>query len=450
MSVTLPPQDVTDGVVRLRVILFHLGTIKVTGAKGRDVPLTAESVRAKTGEAVDGVKLEQDLSWLNHSPFRQATAVFSPGASLGDTNLAIDVVEQKHWQVFSGWANSGSASTGYDRYLVGGQIGDLVRQGSLLSFEETASDDVWRKGDNPFSDYRHLRYLSNSLVFALPIAPRQDLTLVANVVQTQSRVQAFDILTSTEELSLVYRTALSNFSTLPGDVSVGVEAKGQARDTLFGAVSVTKAPVTAFQGLLAWNTSWFANGVRETFSTTARYSPGGQGGRNSDNAFAVSSNGRVLTDQYAYLQLNYTGDYPFVLGTRFITEVNSQFSSRPLLTTEQIAIGGSQAIRGYAYDDRSFDNGVLIQNKVRLPGISGPTNLRGQPEVIAPYLFADAGYGWNNGPTPGQKAISVGLGTDYQLGAHVTAGATAAWALKTASFTRDGHFKLLGHVNLAF
>jgi hypothetical protein len=50
--------------------------------------------------------------------------------------------------------------------------------------------------------------------------------------------------------------------------------------------------------------------------------------------------------------------------------------------------------------------------------------------------------------TPGGRAVGVGFGADYQLGTNLVAGATAAWALKSASYTREGHFKVLAHVTL--
>ena len=448
VAVSLPPQDVTEGAVKVRVVLFQLGHLTVTGVK--DAPDVTQAIRSEPGAPIDAPRLDEDLSWLNHSPFRQVTASFARGATTGETDLTIDVQQQKPWQVFTGWANSGSASTGYDRYILGGQVGNLFRQGSLVSFEATASDDVWKHGDEPFSDATHLRYLSHSLVAALPLAPRQDLTLVTDVVQTRSHVKDFDILADTSELSLVYRSAMSNFSGLTGDLSLGVEAHGQQRNTFFGKTSVVKTNAVVFQGLAGWSYGWTAEGgAHHNLSATLRYAPGGQGTRNADAAFTVSTNGRVTQAEFGYLQATYSLDQPIWAWLRLSSTVTGQLSNRPLPATEQIAIGGSQSVRSYAYDDQSFDQGAILRNQLRLPGRSLIGPVIGKVDQVAPYLFLDAGYGWNRGRTPGGRAIGAGLGVDYQLGANLSAGATAAWALKSASYTRDGHFKVLAHLTLA-
>ena len=441
VAVSLPPQDVTQGAVKVRVVLFRLGQLKAPA----DI---SSAIRSQSGEPIYAPKLEEDLTWLNHSPFRQATASFARGASTGETDLTIDVRQQKPWQVFAGWANSGSASTGYDRYILGGQVGDLLRPGSLVSFEATASDDVWKHGDKPFSDATHLRYLSHSLVAALPLAPRQDLTLVTDVVQSRIHVQDFDILANTE-LSLVYRSALSNFSGLMGDLSLGVEAHGQQRNTFFGKTSVVKTDAVVFQGLAGWSYGWTAEGgAHHSLSATMRYAPGGQGDRNSDAAITASTNGRVTHADFGYLQAIYSLDQPIGAGLRLSSTVTGQLSNRPLPATEQIAIGGSQSVRSYAYDDQSFDQGAILRSQLRLPGRSLIGPVIGKVDQVAPYLFLDAGYGWNRGRTPGGRAVGLGFGADYQLGANLVAGATAAWALKSASYTREGHFKVLAHVTL--
>jgi len=448
VAVSLPPQDVTQGSVKVRVVLFKLGQLNVSGAKNATEVLGA--VRSRAGEPIDAPRLEEDLNWLNHSPFRQATASFAKGASTGETDLTIAVQEQKPWQVFFAWANSGSATTGLDRYIVGGQVGDLIRTGSLVSFEATASDDVWRHGDDPFSDSTHLRYLSHSLVAAAPTGPRQDLTMVANVVQTRSHVKDFDILANTEELSLVYRAALSNFSPMAGDLSVGLEAHGQQRETLFGDIPVVKTHANVFQALAGWSHGWTdEGGAHHNLSTILRYAPGGQGARNSDAAMASITNGRVTHAEFAYLQATYSFDQPLPAGLRLSLAMTGQLSNRPLPATEQIAIGGGPSVRAYAYDDQSFDQGLILRNQLRAPGRSLIGPVIGKADQISPYIFVDAGYGWNRDHTPGGRAIGAGVGADYQLGSHLSAGLTAAWALKSASYTREGHFKVLAHVTVS-
>jgi hemolysin activation/secretion protein len=117
VSVTLPPQEVSSGVLQLRVILFKVAGIKVTGAAPESYP--PSRIRLVPGQEIDARKLETDLDWANRNPFRQVEAVFGPGKDLGMTDVNIQVTDRKPWQVYAGYANSGTLLTDRHRYYVG-------------------------------------------------------------------------------------------------------------------------------------------------------------------------------------------------------------------------------------------------------------------------------------------------------------------------------------------
>lgn len=117
VSVTLPPQEVSAGVLQLRVILFKVAGIKVSGAPRESYP--PSRIRLVPGQEIDARKLETDLDWANRNPFRQVEAVFGPGQDLGLTDVNIQVTDRKPWQVYAGYANSGTILTDRNRYYVG-------------------------------------------------------------------------------------------------------------------------------------------------------------------------------------------------------------------------------------------------------------------------------------------------------------------------------------------
>ena len=448
VSVTLPPQDVAKGVVQVRVFPFTLSDVSIKGAR-RDQKLIRNGVRAPIGKPIDAPELQQDLNWLNHSPFRDVTAVFTPGQRLGDTDLQLESAESRRWTGSTGYANSGSASSGYDRYFVAGQVGDLLVRDSLLSLEMTSSDDIWGQGYDPLNGKAPIRYLSHSLVLSVPLAPRQDFTLLLDNVRTHSNAEVFDIRTETNELSAVYRTALSNVSKLPGDLSLGVEMRRQVRNTLYGDISLLKLPTTVVEGMASWSNSWFSNGDRQALSATFRFSPGGSG-RSGVVAFAKSSLGRVDTARFSYGQIDYSGEFKAPAGLKYVTQAHGQYSEDALLPTEQMALGGGGAVRGYAYDDQSFDTGINWRNELRLKPVSAVSRVLPVRDLIAPYGFFDAGYVKSRHVAKDETVYSTGFGLDYLLGEHVRAGATAAWALRSAGFTNSGHVKVLAHISLVY
>ena len=79
------------------------------------------------------VELETDLDWANRNPFRQVEAVFGPGKDLGLTDVNIQVMDRKPWQVYAGYANSGTLPDRPQSLLCRGQRGAFRRCPRVLS-----------------------------------------------------------------------------------------------------------------------------------------------------------------------------------------------------------------------------------------------------------------------------------------------------------------------------
>jgi hemolysin activation/secretion protein len=371
IAVKLPPQDITDGTLRLRVVEFRLGRKSATGGSAAVDKSIVNGVRAAPGDVVDGDTLQQDLDWLNRSPFRTVTAVFAPGADTGVTNLDLQAHSSKPWQVFAGYANSGTPSDGLDRWMMGGEVADLVRPGSLVSFQVTGSDDFWFGHDKPFGDTEDPQYVSYSLVAALPLAPRQNLTVVADYLQsTTTPAKDIETTSRTAEISAVYQTALSNFIPAPGDGSIGIELRSQRNVTDFSATRVTQTEADIAQLVLGWSDAWTDPRWRQSLSLNLRGSPGGLFDGNHDTDFLSASNGRVRSSDYVYGDINYSGDFHVAGAWRYVTSVNIQLADKPLFSTEQTPIGGDPGVRLYVYDDGSFDDAAIWRNEIRTPPLT--------------------------------------------------------------------------------
>jgi len=102
--------------------------------------------------------------------------------------------------------------------------------------------------------------------------------------------------------------------------------------------------------------------------------------------------------------------------TLLIVRSDIQLADRPLLSLEQIGIGGVQSVRGYRQDLLLTDSGAIASAEVRIPVWRAP-KIKGLLQV-AP--FVDFGVGWNNS---GEKAnpesdtlLGAGLGLVWQMG----------------------------------
>jgi hypothetical protein len=121
VNLSTPPQELTEGVLQIRVVEFRLGTKTAPGARGSTGAYVESRARLKPGDEINTNILAQDLDWLDHYPFRNTQAVFTPSKTPGDTDLQLQTTSAKPWALYAGYANSGSSLTGFDRYSLGAE-----------------------------------------------------------------------------------------------------------------------------------------------------------------------------------------------------------------------------------------------------------------------------------------------------------------------------------------
>jgi hemolysin activation/secretion protein len=151
--------------------------------------------------------------------------------------------------------------------------------------------------------------------------------------------------------------------------------------------------------------------------------------RSSNQVFAARSQFSVGTNLFgatannsgpdsSFLAWRGQAQYVRVLApeTLLIVRSDIQLADRPLLSLEQIGIGGVQSVRGYRQDLLLTDSGAIASAEVRFPIWRVP-KVKGLLQ-IAPFI--DLGVGWNHS---GEKAnpdsdklLGAGVGLIWQMG----------------------------------
>ena len=295
VSVTLPPQEVSSGVLQLRVIVFKVAGIKVTGAAADSYP--PSRIRLVPGQEIDARKLETDLDWANRNPFRQVEAVFGPGKDLGLTDVNIQVTDRKPWQVYAGYANSGTRLTDRNRYYVGAS--GAPSADVFASYQLTGSGNFWAD-DGLFSRPDDAKYVSQAGRVLTPLGLRTSLEVVGDHVLTNERPNnLFRIKTQTSQASAIVRTALSGLlPSAVGDLLGGVELKHQLRTTIFDGTPVAEGSADVAQLVVGWNGRWSDNLGTNTLDVRFKSNPGGILTGNNSLAWSAFTNGRVTDVQH--------------------------------------------------------------------------------------------------------------------------------------------------------
>jgi hemolysin activation/secretion protein len=450
VSVTTPPQEITRGIVQFRVVEFVLDGVRVTGNTATPSYFILERLRAHTNEPIDANLLSQDLDELGRYPFRTIQVALAPGTEFGKTNLELSVHDLDPWRVYGGFANSGSPSTGWERFILGGSVGSLLTQDSLLSYQLTASTDFWFANGNPFGNAGHPNYLSNAVTFEAPTWPRQALEVTLDTIVTNAISQRFfEIGSRIYEGSLGYRLALSDYVDAPGDLRLGLEAKREERSTYFGTTNVADAAVEIYQLYAGWTDAWSDDWGRSSLDASVHFSPGGIDSANSGKAFLNFSNNAENSAQYAYASATFAHfvGLPYDLGLS--TEVLAQVATTRLPDTGQMGLGGQNYVRGYTLDDGAYDDAIVLRNELRVPPFGVLAQASWANDTLAPFLFIDLGTGSALGAHHVANAGSVGLGADYNLGGIVSAGIDGAYAFEDAPFTKSGALRVEARVTIS-
>ncbi len=161
-----------------------------------------------------------------------------------------------------------------------------------------------------------------------------------------------------------------------------------------------KTTITA----LRFGQEWVHRDQKQVLDLRSRFSLG-------INAFGATDNPSDLPDSQFLawlLKFQWVRRVEKLGGTQVLLRSDLQLSLDPLLSLEQISIGGRYSVRGYRENELVRDNAFIASLEARIPLVRNRT--------WADYLqlapFADFGRGWNTDlPTPDPGSLSsVGVG----------------------------------------
>ncbi|MCW2393540.1 ShlB/FhaC/HecB family hemolysin secretion/activation protein [Sphingobium sp. B11D3A] len=452
VSLSTPEQEITSGVLQIRVSEFRAGQIDVQGVDGAAARAVENGVRLESGGTIDTHRLAEDLDWLNRNPFTEIAARFSPSeGQTGKTDLTLSVRHDKPVRVYGGWSNGGSTSTGIHRFFVGIMSRLPFIDGAYASYQLTGSKDFWYDDGQVLA--KEPRYVAQGARIYVPIVSRQNVEVtLSDALTNQAINRDFSVRQRTSEASIAYRSALSNLG-LPdgaGDVVAGVEFKRQSRKVFFGELTALSDTADIWQLTAGYSKGWLGNGRQAVLGVNLHVNPGGVSKRGSSRRLEEISNGRVTSNEYAYGTLDLSTAFRLPGNFAIANQLSAQYSRKPLPLPTQIGLGGEGLVRGYMSDDGSFDRGMVMRNELRLPPFSLIGRTGKFADLVSPYVFVDAGRGRDIAASRSSTIVSAGVGTEYRIGRNINAGVNSAWALKDGLGTQAGDWRLQARVTATF
>jgi hemolysin activation/secretion protein len=441
-GVTIPDQNVTDGVIKMQAVEGRVTSVDVSGTHGFKPEYFQSRLESGLQIPFNISQAENEQQILLQDPLVSRLNIdLSPGLTPGEAAMHADVTEASPYSLTFQIADDQSPTVGEVRGQVAGSVANLWGVGDVLSASYGRSQGL-NDGSIAYSlpidadDTRvSLRYDRNgTLVIAPSLSP-------------------LDVTSEYSSVSLgitrpVYRTPEQN-------LTLGAELDWRRAQTFLlgtpfpftaGADNNGNTNVTALRLTQSWldHDAEHALGLRSTFSiglnifdaTVETAAPG-----------TVIATGQFFSwlGQAQYVRRVYS-DWDLVL------RADVQLSNSPLFPIEQFALGGIDTVRGYreyltVTDDAVFGSSELRVpiGKVRIPGFG-----EGDDAGVVQFTpFYDYGRGWNVGrATPSPVDISsVGTGLRWLVGSGVTAELYYGKALRhvpigTSLQDRGIHFRL--------
>ena len=351
----IPDQGVTDGLVTLRVIEGTLNTITIQGTKWFNEAFLRDRIELGADVPLNIGPLQNSLQLLQQDQrFRSIHAELRPGAEPGDSRLSVRVEEKPPISLWTAFNNYQSSSIGAERGMATLTHQNLTGHGDVLSVTYGYSS-----GLNPLID----------TFYALPLNA-YDTTLMfryrKNNNTTVDKVFGpLDIVGKTDGYELNLRQPL--YRSLSQEFALSLSIEQEFSDTYQGGEPTSFERGTdnghAVVVPLRLGMEWTHRTRQEVIAARSRFTFG-------LNALGATHHGDETVPDgqfFAWLgQLQYTRILDLA-DIQLLARIDIQRATKPLLSVEQIAMGGRYTVRGYRENLVVRDQALITSLESRIP-----------------------------------------------------------------------------------
>ncbi len=389
----IPPQDLVNGVLTIRVREGTIGKITVEGSHFYKARLIRHALRQGSGQVLNFQVLEGDLNRINRlNDGYQVKAFLSAGDHPGQTDLTIRMAERQPWQISAVADNQGRPFIGMARGGVD------VRQDSVLGV-----------GDRFVGSWRAASHLQLAMAsYTLPLN-RFGTELSTNAAFSHVNVM-LPVQNPPDIVGQSFNTAITLSQPLDRGRHVVLDT-----GVLWGRVT------SFFDGA---QTSLTDVRALQTGLTLSAYDRWGYTFNRTQNTVALGGLGG--NSQFWKLENYFNRLFFLPKNNLLILRGNAQMTPHALPASQQFQIGGENSVRGFTEGLLIGDRGVNwgIEHRFPVPGLHRLSPRLASRVQLA--WFYDYGRVWLDRTNPAfvkhistlpQRTLlhSVGFGVRLQL-----------------------------------
>ncbi len=345
----LPPQTSTDGVVVLKVIPGRYGEVKIENQsklKERVIQGFLNGLTKEKGKIIRTEDLETTLFSLSDASGNKAVGVLSPGAEFGTSDLTVRIEKGKSTNTILYVENYGSKNTGryryglqHSMYDVGGtgariNVGTLISNDHLHNYYANYEALIGHGGTTLGLGYSRMDYQVGGALGSIGAEGTADtISLFGHRPIYHLHDRQFNVNYGLDFRKLKDEIKAFGFNTKKHstNVHVGVDGFLRVEGLYFGY------GLTARTGWLGADSDYGEQQI-ELAGTKGNYS------KLEANATAVKRLGNMAD---------------------LMVKASGQVASKNLDGSEEIYLGGANAIRAYPQGTGSGDEGILATAELR-------------------------------------------------------------------------------------
>ncbi|XOV87478.1 MAG: ShlB/FhaC/HecB family hemolysin secretion/activation protein [Pseudomonadota bacterium] len=421
----VPEQEIQNGIVEIVVTEGRVGDVKVTNQSPANSGMVNRYIAGiQSGTVVSRDNVERTMLLLNDLPGVNAKATFSVGQQQGTTDLDVNLSAGPRISGAIDANNFGSDVTGQGR--IGGSlyVNSLTGLGDMLGLRVLTSED----GGTVYG----------SIDYSLALGGRgtrmgiRYSTLDSDVGDTFS---SLDLESSAETAGLfvTHPFKRGRYMNLIGQTSVERRTVDQEFGGALTGVSSEDSVNVFAVGMTGDYRDSIGSGGLSNFGLSLQFGLDDLGAKSS----RIGGEGQFAKAELSYQRLQQLSD-----GMSLRLRFAGQFTDDPLVSSEQISLGGPNAVRAFVNGEGLADSGFILTGELQYQLPIRNTFLNSARLVG----FYDFGTGQINDALPGvddsfrREGVGIGLKVgvigNYQLDlsyAHTASG-------KSTTDDDDGQF----------
>ncbi len=440
VRVVIPEQDISTGVVRLRVIEARIGTVRVEGNRHFDNENVRASLPAlRPGEPPNIRLIGANVSLANENPIRKEHVAFESAGRPGEIDAVVRVDDDAPLRFGAFLDNSGNPASGGYRAGLGFMHANLWNADHVLNLQLVTSPTEHRGVLIFGAGYRAPLYAYNALLDVY--GGRSDL-------DSGTLQNLFNVSGSGTIAGARYTQVMPRLGAYEHKSAIGIEWKAFDNDVVLVGTSVSLVPdVTTTPLTLSYSGRYEVPGRNAGFYLSyASNLPYGDG---DASAAAIEAARAGAKANFHIVRAGASASLAVLEDDILRVSFDAQYTRDALVPGEQYGIGGQNSVRGFYERELAYDTGHQLTLEIYGPDF-GP---RIGPDWHGRLLgFVDLGRGQDQSPQrlAADGISSVGFGGRFTRGKNLTARFDTALITDGTPLHPDGDLRLLFGVSYNF